>query len=98
MWRMNYTFGRNAQGKSSQKTLAIGGYPVVTLLEARAARDESKALLRDGRDPSAVKQEKASAKDERATQTFESVAILWFELKSGWSVELSRSWRAAHDG
>src|SRR4051812_22300269 len=45
LWRLAYRFG----GK--QKTLAIGVYPSVSLLEARAARDDAKAKLRGGLDP-----------------------------------------------
>lgn len=45
LWRMNFRF----QGK--QKTLAFGKYPDVGLAEARARRDEARALLAAGRDP-----------------------------------------------
>lgn len=87
LWRMNYTFGLNANGKPAQKTLSIGSYPALTLLEARRARDEAKGLLRQGRDPSAAKQDDAAAKLINAENTFARVATQWFELKSGWSVE-----------
>lgn len=43
-WRMNYTFGKNAQGRPAQKTLTFGPYPALTLLDARGKRDEAKAI------------------------------------------------------
>src|SRR5450755_65528 len=46
MWRLAYRF----DGK--QKTLSLGHYPAVSLLEARKARDSAKQLLRAGTDPS----------------------------------------------
>jgi hypothetical protein len=42
-WRMDYRF----LGK--RKTLSIGTYPVVTLADARARREASKALLAQGK-------------------------------------------------
>src|SRR3546814_5950599 len=50
-WRMNYTFGRNSAGQLVQKTLSFGSYPAVSLLDARAKRDEAKRVLSQGRDP-----------------------------------------------
>lgn len=98
LWRMNYTFGKNAVGKPAQKTLTFGSYPALTLVEARAERDRAKAQLREGRDPQAQRLEAQRAKSASDENTFELVAIKWFELKSGWSVEKFRDWCAARDG
>jgi len=49
LWRLAYRFG----GK--QKLLAIGAYPVLSLADARRARDDAKRVLTLGRDPSQVK-------------------------------------------
>jgi hypothetical protein len=38
VWRMNYQFGRNAQGKPAQKTLTIGPYPAISLKDAGRPR------------------------------------------------------------
>ena len=80
LWRMAYRFG----GK--QKTLSFGSYPAVGLKEARASREEAKALLADGIDPSEekkrIKVATASAEREQA-MTFESVGYEWFERKTG---------------
>lgn len=44
-WRLQYRFG----GK--QKMLALGGYPDVSLADARARRDEARKLLANSIDP-----------------------------------------------
>lgn len=75
-WRMNYRF----EGK--HKTLALGVYPEVSLAGARAARTEARALLAQGIDPAAAKQEAKRAPDPDAEHTFRSVAEDWL-LKTG---------------
>ncbi|MFZ1852243.1 MAG: Arm DNA-binding domain-containing protein, partial [Nitrosomonas sp.] len=45
-WRLNYRFA----GK--QKTLALGVYPTISLIEARKRRDQAKVLLANDVDPS----------------------------------------------
>lgn len=81
-WRFNYT----NQGK--QKTLALGSYPVVSLLAARMERDKAKALLAEGIDPSAAKKAGSPAQSP-AGETFESVATRWFKVNE-------RKWVAAY--
>ena len=96
LWRMNYTFGRNAAGRPVQKTLSIGAYPIVTLVQARAKRDEAKALLLEGRDPAIVKQLTRADRSAAADNTFEVVANRWFEKKSGWVLAKLDEWRQAN--
>lgn len=72
-WRMDYRFA----GK--RKTLALGVYPAVTLAQARRRRDEAKALLADGQDPSLAKREEKLAKKAIAGNTFEKVAEQWLK-------------------
>lgn len=85
-WRMNYTYGRNAAGRPAQKTLSFGPYPAVSLVAARAKRDEAKALLRDGRDPAIQKRTESAVRAKATANTFEIVARRWHALKaSGWS-------------
>jgi integrase len=88
VWRMNYTYGRNDQGKPQQKTLTIGPYPAITLLGARARRDEAKQMLRDGKDPAVERRLAEHARVEENENTLEAVGNRWFELKSGWSLDL----------
>ena len=96
LWRMNYTFGRNAAGRPVQKTLSIGAYPIVTLVQAREKRDEAKRALLDGRDPAIVKQVTKAARSAAADNTFQVVACRWFEKKSGWVLSKLDDWRAVH--
>jgi hypothetical protein len=74
-WRLKYRFdGR-------EKLLAIGVHPDISLAQARAACDEAKALLRDNRDPSSVKQLRKNFLLERSHNTFEAIADEWFAQK-----------------
>ena len=68
LWRQAYRYG----GK--QKLLAHGAYPAVSLADARCKRDEAKALLTGGIDPSAhAKVEKARERAKTA-DTFDAIA------------------------
>lgn len=67
VWRLAYRF----DGK--QKTLTIGKYPVVSLADARLAREEAKAKLRSQVDP--VGGEAAP----EGGDTFNEVADLWLQ-------------------
>ena len=44
-WRLTY------RHRQKQKTLALGVYPKVTLANARSARHDAKALIKEGIDP-----------------------------------------------
>jgi Arm DNA-binding domain len=68
-WRLAYRW----HGK--QRTLALGVYPAVGLVEARAARDDV--------DPSIVKRERKRAAKVAAGNTFEAVAREWHENWKG---------------
>ena len=66
-WRLRYTLA----GKD--KMLGLGLYPDVSLIAARKRRDEARALVAQGIDPSA---ERKAAKDAEAL-TFEIIAREW---------------------
>lgn len=70
-WRMDYTHA------DKRKTLAIGVYPLITLADARAARDRARKLLSEGIDPNAAKQEQKQTALITAANTFEAVARDW---------------------
>lgn len=72
-WRWKYRYA----GK--EKRLALGVYPEVTLAQARAARDEARATLRDGTDPGQLKRDAKTASAFNQANTFEAVARLWWE-------------------
>jgi integrase len=72
-WRMDYRFS----GK--RRTLALGVYPTITLSNARVRREEARALLAEGADPSVAKKvTKRTAKHASAT-TFETIAREWLQ-------------------
>lgn len=82
LWRWNYSH----DGK--QKTMALGIYPMVSLLDARAERDKARKLLLDeGRDPAIVKKLKKEANIQAGRNTFEKIAREWHETsKSQWAL------------
>lgn len=80
LWRWNY----NYDGK--QKSLAFGIYPMVSLLDARAKRDEARAQLEEGKDPAVVRKLKIEANVEANRNTFEKVAREWHDTtKTQWA-------------
>lgn len=93
LWRLAYRYA----GK--QKTLAIGGYPLISLADARTKRDEAKRLLLDGKDPG---EEKKAAKREQhkaETSRFRAIALEWFENQGDrWAESYStRIWSRIED-
>lgn len=70
-WRFRYKFG----GKS--KGISLGTYPEVPLARARQKRDEARAQLADGKDPSAMRQ----ASKRALGNTFEDVAKVWLDSR-----------------
>lgn len=71
LWRLNYRF------VGQQKTLALGIYPGISLKEAREARGDAKAKLRQGIDPSGAKVQARAALKQAAADSFEAVAREW---------------------
>lgn len=82
-WRMDYRFA----GK--RKTLAIGIYPEVSLLDARVRRDDARKLLANDTDPSAAKQEQKAAIVAMNENGFEFVAREWL-------AKFSPNWKESH--
>ena len=76
LWRLAYRF----HGK--QKSLALGKYPQITLLEARHLRDEAKRLIAKGTDPSGARKAEKRERKFAASNTFAAVADEWFEVNS----------------
>jgi integrase len=75
LWRLSYRYG----GK--QKTLALGAYPTVSLLEARRRRDKAKEQLAAGVDPSQAKKEEKRVAKIGAANHFEGIAREWFAAR-----------------
>jgi integrase len=70
-WRMDYRFG------GMRRTLAFGVYPTVTLATARTRREEARALIATGTDPSVAKKATKRAAKLASENTFEAVAREW---------------------
>ena len=83
LWRLKYRFG----GK--EKRLAIGSYPERGLKSAREARDEARAQLSNGIDPSVHKQVRKASDSLNNSNTFEALAREWHTGKS-------RVWSSVH--
>ncbi|MBB3858828.1 hypothetical protein GGQ88_000068 [Novosphingobium hassiacum] len=80
LWKWSYVY----DGK--QKTLALGSYPLISLVQARTLRDEARSQLAEGRDPSVIRKLKIEANLEAGRNTFERVARKWHEnARSQWA-------------
>ena len=71
LWRFDFSYN----GK--RKTLSIGKYPTVSLVEARQAAENARRLLVSGQDPSEAKQQAKRERQTAALNTFESIARRW---------------------
>ena len=79
-WRFKFIYG----GK--EKLMALGMYPEVSLAAARKRRGAARALLDEGIDPAAAKQNHKRQTISRAENTFCAVAEDWINTRrDGWS-------------
>ncbi|KQZ56448.1 MULTISPECIES: integrase arm-type DNA-binding domain-containing protein [unclassified Lysobacter] len=70
-WQMKYRHG----GK--ERLLSFGVYPEVSLAEARRKRDAAREVIRDGKDPGALKRANKVAARVAAANSFLAVADAW---------------------
>ncbi|MFM0659895.1 tyrosine-type recombinase/integrase [Paraburkholderia sediminicola] len=82
-WRMRYWIA----GK--EKSLSLGVYPKISLVDARARRAELQTQLKDGLDPGVQRKVKKAAAVLSAANTFEAVAREWYDKQVG-------TWAASH--
>lgn len=81
LWRLKYRFN------DKEKTLTLGQYPAISLLNARCKRDDARRLLANNVDPDAVRKAQKQAQVEE-TETFEIISREWLErFKSKWQEE-----------
>ncbi|MDF2640231.1 MAG: integrase [Novosphingobium lindaniclasticum] len=71
LWRFNYRFF------DKHRTLAFGAWPDVSLVDARARRDEARRLLAAGVDPSHQQKVDAAKARLEENDTFKTVALEW---------------------
>jgi integrase len=96
LWRMAYRF------HGAEKTLSFGGYPEISLKDARARRDEAKALVASGTDPSQQRKLDKLSRAVTMATTFGGIAEEYLEKqrrdgrsertieKGRWLLELAR--------
>ena len=82
-WRMQYSY----HGKRPR--ISIGPFPLISLADARAERDEMKRLLRQDIDPAEKRRQEKRQRAKQVANTFEVVAREWHQNKSG-------SWAAGY--
>jgi hypothetical protein len=70
-WRMDYRFA----GK--RRTLALGVYPILSLSDARARREEARGSLAHDIDPGVAKKARRRAAKIACEKTFEAIAREW---------------------
>jgi len=80
---------------AQQKRMSLGTYPEVSLREARALRDEARALLAKGINPKVDRKQKFRAACLAAEHSFKAVYLQWLshrelELKEGRQSTLSQ--------
>jgi len=75
-WRLKYRIG------GTEKLLALGKYPDVTLDQARKRREEARKQLADGIDPGEHKKAVKASKADSDGNSFEVIAREWHEVKS----------------
>lgn len=79
-WRWDYRYA----GK--RKTMAFGVYPAVTLAQARKRRDDARALLAEGIDPSEARRMDKAEAQAAAANSVEAIGRAWLAVrKGGWS-------------
>ena len=77
LWRWKYRFG------GTEKLMALGRYPEVSLSDARERRDAARRKLASGVDPMAERMAKKTAVIVATEHTFEKIAGRWLEHWKG---------------
>ncbi|MNJ27313.1 Prophage CP4-57 integrase [compost metagenome] len=82
--KKRWVFKYQSPADKKRTNIGFGTYPEVTLAIARERRREARALLAQGIDPKAHKEEQATiaqAEHEASQSTFERMAAKWLDLK-----------------
>ncbi|NOU20749.1 MAG: integrase arm-type DNA-binding domain-containing protein [Methyloglobulus sp.] len=92
-WRLKYRVG------GTEKLLALGKYPDVTLDQARKRREEARKQLADGIDPGENKKAVKASKLALSENSFEVIAREWGAKNvNGWDDKHNRSKRMLEQG
>jgi integrase len=76
-WRFKYSYLK------TEKRISFGVYPEISLTKARELRDMARLQVKEGKDPSVVKQEKKRLAMLNASNTFKTLALEWHATKLG---------------
>lgn len=80
-WRLKYY-----RPNGRENRLALGGYPAVSLKEARQRADDARRELRQGIDPGAARKATKAEEKRKSTATFQHFGEAWLKVKSpGWA-------------
>ena len=74
-WRFKYSYLK------TEKRISFGVYPEVSLAKARELRDAARLQVKEGKDPSVVKQENKRLAFKNALNTFKALALDWHGTK-----------------
>ncbi|AXF84849.1 Prophage integrase IntA [Ephemeroptericola cinctiostellae] len=74
-WRFKYAYLK------TEKRISFGVYPEVSLAKARELRDAARLQVKEGKDPSVVKQENKRLAFKNAINTFKALALDWHNTK-----------------
>lgn len=85
LWRFKFYF------EKKEKLISFGTYPAISLKKARTRRDEARALLADGINPSEHRKAVQIAKEEDQSNSFEVIAREWLANKSAQWAESHRT-------
>ena len=72
-WRLKYRYN------GRENRISLGAYPLVSLKEARQARDDARRQLLQGIDPSAERKARRQQAQIDTTNSFQQQALEWFE-------------------
>ncbi len=81
-WRYSYRFYDPRKDKLTQRTLALGAYPKVSLKQARELHRDATALLDKGVNPSLHKKITKHQRQESLKSSFELVSERWLDAQS----------------
>jgi integrase len=80
LWRYRYRIA----GK--ENLYAVGGYPQISLTDARTERDKARALVKQGIHPAHTRQARVRLQVAENANTFEAIAREWIEKRgANWS-------------
>ena len=85
-WRIKYRYA------GTERRLALGVYPDVSLADAREHRAQARKILAAGNDPSEAKKEAKRQVILKHENNFEAIAREWYEQrKNKWTTNYSKS-------